>query len=260
MSIHIEKKDRITTIIINRPEVRNAIDGPTAKALADAFQKFDNDPEADIAVLYGAGGTFCAGADLKTIANPQEKQRALRFEPTGNGPLGPTRMFLSKPVIAAVSGYALAGGLELALLCDLRVAEKDAIFGVFCRRWGIPLVDGGTIRLPRLIGLSRALDMILTGRGVSAAEALNIGLVNRVVENGKSREAAEALASEIARFPQVCVRHDRSSAYEQFGMGLPEALANEFRHGMEVFKSGESVAGADRFAKGKGRGGSFSDL
>jgi enoyl-CoA hydratase/carnithine racemase len=260
MSILLEKKNRITTIIINRPEVRNAIDGPTAKALADAFRQFDHDPESDVGVLYGNGGTFCAGADLKTLGNPQEKKRALRFEPTGEGPLGPTRMLLSKPIIAAVSGYALAGGLELALLCDLRVAEKSAVFGVFCRRWGIPLVDGGTIRLPRLIGLSRALDMILTGRPVSAEEALTIGLANRVVENGKSREAAEALATEIARFPQVCVRHDRSSAYEQFGMNLEEALANEFKHGMEVFKSGESVAGAGRFAKGKGRGGSFTDL
>lgn len=260
MSILIEKKNRITTIIMNRPKVRNAIDGPTAKALADAFREFDDDPEADVAVLCGNGGTFCAGADLKAVANPQDKDRTHRFEPTGDGPLGPTRLLLNKPVIAAISGHAVAGGLELALWCDLRVMERSAIVGVFCRRWGVPLVDGGTVRLPRLIGLSRAMDLILTGRPVSSEEALTMGLANRIVEDGKSREAAEQLAADLIRFPQRCLRHDRMSAYEQFGMTLPEAISNEFKHGIAVLKSGEAVMGADRFTKGKGRGGSFEDL
>jgi len=254
MSVHVEKKGPVTTVILSRPEVRNAVDRETAEALAEAFRAFDADDTAFVGVLYGERGTFCAGADLKAVA----AGRPNRVEPTGDGPMGPTRLLLNKPVIAAISGYALAGGLELALWCDLRVMEEDAVLGVFCRRWGVPLMDGGTIRLPRLIGLSRALDLILTGRPVDAAEALNIGLVNRVVPKGTARQAAEALAHELAQFPQVCLRGDRRSAYEQFDLSLDEALANEFKHGLAALQA-ESLAGAQRFADGAGRHGAFTD-
>jgi enoyl-CoA hydratase len=253
--VEIERRDRITTIIINRPEVRNAVDGETAALLAEAFRAFDADEGADVAVLWGAGGYFCAGADLKAVA---VGEAANRLDPVGDGPMGPSRMLLGKPVIAAVAGPAVAGGLELALWCDLRVAEEDAVFGVYCRRWGVPLIDGGTIRLPRLVGQSRAMDMILTGRPVHAAEALEMGLANRVVATGQARAAAEALALEISRFPQRCMRSDRLSACEQWGMGVEEALANEFRRGFEVVKSGETRAGAGRFAGGEGRHGAFA--
>ena len=255
-NIEIEKNPPVMTIIINRPEVKNAIDGPTAAELASAFRAFEDDDEARVAVLWGAGGCFCAGADLKAITDPE---RVHRLDPEGDAPLGPSRMFLTKPVIAAISGYAVAGGLELACFCDLRVAEESAVFGVFCRRWGVPLIDGGTIRLPRLIGMSRALDLILTGRPVTADEALAMGLANRVVPDGQSREAAEALAAEIARFPQDCMRNDRLSAYEQFGMDMTDALGNEFRHGMDSLNSPEFFSGLDRYAKGKGRHGEFDE-
>ena len=257
MTVRIEKLNRVTTVIIDRPQVRNAIDRATADALAEAFLAFDADAESDVAVLWGAGGHFCAGADLKALA---EGRQPNRVEEGGDGPLGPTRMRLSKPVIAAISGYAVAGGIELALWCDLRVMEEDAVFGVFCRRWGVPLVDGGTIRLPRLIGLSRAMDLILTGRPVPASEALHIGLANRVVPTGDARAAAEALAADLVRFPQQCLRNDRLSAYEQYDLGMDEALLNETRRGLETLKSGETLRGASRFASGKGRGGSFEDL
>jgi enoyl-CoA hydratase len=257
MSVRIEKLDRVTTVVIDRPEVRNAIDRSTAEALAEAFLAFDADADADVAVLWGAGGHFCAGADLKALAGGR---RPNRVEESGDGPLGPTRMRLGKPVIAAVSGYAVAGGLELALWCDLRVVEEDAVFGVFCRRWGVPLIDGGTIRLPRLIGMSRAMDLILTGRPVPAAEALHIGLANRVVPKGDARAAAEALAAELSRFPQRCLRNDRLSACEQHALDMDAALLNETRRGLETLNSGETLRGAARFASGKGRGGSFEDL
>lgn len=254
MSIIVEKQERITTIIINCPEKRNAIDGPTASELADAFRAFDADGDSDVAVLSGAGGHFCAGADLKAISHGM---RVNRLEETGDAPMGPTRMLLSKPVIAAVAGYAVAGGLELALFCDLRVVEKSAVFGVFCRRWGVPLIDGGTIRLPRLIGLSRALDLILTGRPLHADEAYAMGLANRIVEDGTSRQEAEMLARNLSSFPQTCLRNDRLSAYEQFGLDLGEAFLNEFQHGMETIQSGEILQGSRQFATGKGRHGSF---
>jgi enoyl-CoA hydratase len=257
MSVSIEKQGRVTTVIIDRPQVRNAIDRVTADALSEAFLAFDSDAGSDVAVLWGQGGHFCAGADLKALA---EGRQPNRVEETGDGPLGPTRMRLSKPVIAAVSGYAVAGGLELALWCDLRVMESDAVFGVFCRRWGVPLIDGGTIRLPRLIGLSRALDLILTGRPVHADEALQLGLANRVVPPGDARAAAEALAAELSRFPQQCLRNDRLSAYEQSDLDMAAALRNETRRGLETLASGETLRGAARFAAGKGRGGSFDDL
>lgn len=252
MSIVIERNDRVTTVILDRPQVRNAIDGPTAGALAQAFATFDADPQSEVAVLCGAGGTFCAGADLKAFARSPE---GMRLEDSGAGPLGCTRMLLSKPVIAAIAGYAVAGGLELALWCDLRVVEESAVLGVFCRRFGVPLIDGGTIRLARLIGQSRALDMILTGRAVGSAEALGAGLANRVVPDGSARAAAEALAREIARFPQGCLRSDRLSVYEQWGMTTDDALRNEFQRGMRVLAAGESLEGAQRFARGEGRHG-----
>src|SRR5690242_4439117 len=218
MSVRIEKHGPITTVTLSRPEVRNAVDRATAAELADAFRAFDADPDARVAVFHGDHGTFCAGADLKANASGNFN----RAEPDGDGPMGPSRLLLGKPVIAAVSGYAVAGGLELALWCDLRVVEEDAVMGVFCRRWGVPLIDGGTVRLPRLIGLSRALDLILTGRPVGAAEALSMGLANRVVPRGTARQAAEQLAREIAEFPQICMRGDRRSAYEQFDLSLDE--------------------------------------
>jgi enoyl-CoA hydratase len=254
MSVTIEKRGAVTTVILHRPEVRNAVDRDTADALVAAFRAFEADDGSSVAVFYGEGGTFCAGADLKVIA----AGRGNRTEATGDGPMGPSRMLLTKPVIAAVAGYAVAGGLELALWCDLRVVEETAVLGVFCRRWGIPLIDGGTVRLPRLIGLSRALDLILTGRPVSADEALRIGLANRVVPQGRSREAAESLALEIACFPQTCMRGDRLSAYEQFDFELMDALANEFRHGLLALRD-ETAAGASRFAGGAGRHGSFDE-
>jgi enoyl-CoA hydratase len=254
MPVYSERNGKVTTVIIDRPEVRNAVDRPTAQALADAFRDFEADRNACVAVLWGTRGTFCAGADLKAISSGADFNRV---EPEGDGPMGPSRMLLAKPVIAAVAGHAVAGGLELAVWCDLRVVERTAVFGVFCRRWGVPLMDGGTVRLARLTGLSRALDMILTGRPVGAEEALAWGLANRVVEDGTSRQEAERLAAQIAEFPQVCMRHDRLSSYEQFGMELPHAMMNEFRHGLEVLESGETAEGATRFARGAGRHGSF---
>ena len=254
MSVHVEKNGRVTTVIIDHPERRNAVDRPTATALADAFRAFEADPDSAVAVLWGAGGHFCAGADLGALT---DESRRNRISPEGDGPLGPTRLQLTKPVIAAVSGYCVAGGLELACWCDLRVAEESAVFGVFCRRFGVPLIDGGTVRLPRLIGASRAMDMILTGRPVDAAEALAIGLANRVVADGAAREAAEALAAELARLPQACLRHDRLSSLEQWSLPLPQAMANEFTHGLKTLESGEWLAGATRFGKGEGKHGAF---
>ncbi|QDF03550.1 crotonase/enoyl-CoA hydratase family protein [Myxococcus xanthus] len=252
MSVRVEKNGPVTTVILDRPEVRNAVDGATAQALAEAFRAFDADPDARVGVLHGEGGTFCAGADLKAVS----EGRLPRLELDGDGPMGPSRMVLSKPVIASIGGHAVAGGLELALWCDLRVAEEDAVLGVFCRRWGVPLIDGGTVRLPRLIGLSRALDLILTGRAVSAQEALAMGLVNRVVPRGQAREAAEALAREVAAFPQACMNSDRRSAYTQAGLGTEDALRQEFARGVKVLES-ESIVGATRFAQGAGRHGKF---
>lgn len=257
MSVHIETRDRVTTVVLDRPEARNAIDRPTAEALAAAFRAFDADEAADVAVLWGAGGTFCAGADLKAVAG--DASRVNRVALDGDGPLGPTRLQLSKPVIAAVSGHAVAGGLELALWCDLRVVEEDAVFGVHCRRWGVPLIDGGTVRLPRLIGQSRALDMILTGRAVDAHEALTMGLANRVVAKGMARVEAEMLARELSRLPQRCLRSDRQSVHAQWTQPLDVALREETRLGLQVLASGESQAGASRFAQGAGRGGRAAD-
>ncbi len=254
-AVRIERDGPVTTVILGRPGVRNAVDGPTAARLADAFRAFDADEDASVAVLWGEGGTFCAGADLKAVGTDRGNQVLAE----GDGPMGPTRMELTKPVIAALSGHAVAGGLELALWCDLRVAEEDATLGVFCRRWGVPLIDGGTVRLPRLIGESRAMDLILTGRPVTAAEAYAIGLVNRLVAPGEARRAAERLAHEIAGFPQLCMRHDRLSVREQHGLGEREALAAEYRHGLVPLTAGETRAGADRFAAGAGRHGSFTD-
>src|SRR5712671_831212 len=227
MPVRVEKQGPVTTVILDRPEVRNAVDRLAAQALADAFRAVDADPEARAAVLWGAGGTFCSGADLKAIAAGEPN----RVAPDGDGPMGPTRLVLDKPVVAAVAGHAVAGGLELALWCDLRVVEEDAVLGVFCRRWGVPLIDGGTIRLPRLIGLSRALDLILTGRGVDAQEALAMGLVNRVVPKGEARAAAERLAAELAELPQTAMRADRMSAYLQHDMSLEAALQKELELG-----------------------------
>ncbi len=239
---------------MDNPEIRNAVDGETARELADAFRGFDEDPKALVAVLWGNGGNFCAGANLKALGT--NKQNLMQEH--GDGPMGPSRMTLSKPVIAAVSGYAVAGGLELAIWCDLRVVEKSSVFGVFCRRFGVPLIDGGTIRLPRLIGLSRALDMILTGRPVHVKEAFEWGLANKVVEDGTSREEAEKLALEIAKFPQTCVRNDRLSAISQFGLSIAEALKIEFDFGVKTLESGEYLMGGQEFTKGKGKHGNFS--
>jgi enoyl-CoA hydratase len=253
-AVRVQRSGPVTTVILDRPTVRNAVDGPTAQALADAFRAFDADAEAAVAVLWGAGGTFCAGADLKAIGS----ERGNRVEAGGDGPMGPSRLVLSKPVIAAVAGHAVAGGLELACWCDLRVVEEDAVFGVFCRRWGVPLIDGGTVRLPRLIGLSRALDLILTGRPVDAREALGMGLANRVVPVGTSREAAEELAAQLARFPQVTLRGDRRSALEQDGRPVAEAMARELEIGRESLA--QAVEGAARFSAGHGRHGDFGDV
>jgi enoyl-CoA hydratase len=248
-SVRVERDGAVTTVILNRPGARNAVNRPTAEALYEAFDVFDRDDGAAVAVLWGESGTFCAGADLKAFGTPDVN----RVSPGGPGPMGPTRMVLSKPVIAAVAGYAVAGGLELALWCDLRVAEQDAVFGVFCRRWGVPLIDGGTVRLPRLIGHSRAMDMILTGRAVGAAEAHAIGLANRVVPNGQARQAAEQLAAELAALPQQCLRADRLSALHQWGMSEAEAMDREFA-GFDRVKH-EARHGAGRFASGAGRHG-----
>ncbi|OUR88478.1 enoyl-CoA hydratase [Gammaproteobacteria bacterium 42_54_T18] len=256
MSVVIEKRDSIFTVIIDRPNVKNAVDGPTASALADAFREFEGDDSFSVAVLCGTGDTFCAGADLKAVSS-EDQQRNLRLDPAGDGPMGPSRMQLKKPVIAAVSGHAVAGGLELALWCDMRVMEETAIFGVFCRRFGVPLIDGGTVRLPRLIGMSHAMDLMLTGRPVDAIEAKSMGLANRIVPHGKSREAAEKLAEEISKFPQLCMQSDRMSAYEQWGKPINEALTNEFQRGMEPIKKGETLKGATTFANGSGRHGEF---
>ena len=254
MTVSIENDGPVTIIILSRPGVRNAVDRDTAQELADAFRAFEMDEGAKVAVFSGDQGQFCAGADLKKIAAGKPN----RMDPAGDGPMGPTRMRMSKPVIAAISGYAVAGGLELALWCDLRVMEEDAVLGVFCRRWGVPLIDGGTVRLPRLIGLSRALDLILTGRPVEAREALQMGLVNRVVPNGKSREAAVKLAHQLAAFPQTCLQGDRMSAIEQYDMAFEQALANEFKHGLRSLEK-EARTGAVRFAKGAGRHGHFGE-
>ena len=255
-TVRCERDGAITIVTIERPEVRNAVDGPTAAALADAFRRFDADDSSPVAVLTGAGGTFCAGADLKGVS----QGRGNRVTEDGDGPMGPSRMLLSKPVLAAVEGYAVAGGLELAAWCDLRVAARDAVFGVFCRRWGVPLIDGGTIRLARLLGHSHALDLILTGRGVSGDEAQRMGLANRLVEPGTALAEAIKLAHELERFPQRCLRSDRLSSYEQWTLDLPAALLNETRRGLEVVASGETGAGAARFAAGAGRHGSFNNL
>jgi len=245
MTVQVEKQDGITTIILDRPEAKNAVDRETAAALAEAVRAFEADEEARVAVLCGRNGSFCSGADLKKIASGDPN----RLEPTGQAPLGPTRMLTRKPVIAAIAGYAVAGGLELALWTDMRVVERSAILGVFCRRWGVPLIDGGTVRLPRLIGLSRAMDLILTGRPVGAEEALSIGLANRVVDDGTSRQVAEELAMELAALPQECLLSDRQSAYEQFAMTLDEALQNEFRLGMATIAQGK-LASARQFGRG----------
>jgi enoyl-CoA hydratase len=251
--VRAERRGRVLVVTIDRPERRNAVDGPTAAALHDTFARFDGDDDLDVAVLTGAGGTFCAGADLKAISTGTGNR--IEEDVTRPGPLGCTRMLLSKPVVAAVEGHAVAGGLELALWCDLRVAAADATFGVYCRRWGVPLVDGGTIRLPRLIGQSRALDMILTGRGVSGVEAGEWGLANRVSEPGAALDDALALATSLVAFPQTCLRTDRRSSYEQWGLPLEEALANETRLGLVPVRSGETLEGASRFAAGAGRHG-----
>jgi enoyl-CoA hydratase len=251
MNVDIEHAGRVTIVTINRPDRRNAVDRDTAAELAAAFRAFDADDDSDVAVLTGAGGTFCAGADLKAIGD----NRGNTVRPEGDGPMGPTRMLLSKPVIAAVEGFAVAGGLELALWCDLRVAARDAVFGVFCRRWGVPLIDGGTVRLPRLIGHSHALDLILTGRGVSGDEALGMGLANRITEPGAARTTAVGLATELCELPQTCLREDRASSYEQWGLGLDDAIAVELEHGQRVLRSGEALEGATRFASGAGRHG-----
>jgi enoyl-CoA hydratase len=256
-TVSVRAEGPVTVITINRPEVRNAVDRPTAEALADAFRAFDADPDASVAVLTGAGETFCAGADLKGIA----AGRANRVDEdvAADGPMGPTRMELSKPVLAAVEGHAVAGGLELAIWCDLRVVAADAVFGVYCRRWGVPLVDGGTVRLPRLVGHGRAMDMILTGRTVNADEALAMGLADRVVPSGSALDAAVALAVELAALPQGCLRSDRRSAMQQWSLTHDEAMATEVRLGLGVIASGETVAGAARFADGAGRHGAAAD-
>jgi enoyl-CoA hydratase len=252
-TVNYDTDGNLAIVTINRPEARNAVDRPTAAGLAEAFRKFDSDDSLFVAILTGAGGFFCAGADLKAVATA----RGNRVTEDGDGPLGCSRMLLSKPVIAAVEGYAVAGGLELALWCDMRVAARDAVFGVFCRRFGVPLVDGGTIRLPRLIGMSHAMDMILSGRGVSGDEARMMGLANRLVEPGHALEAAREVAQQIAAFPQRCMRSDRMSAYEGWTMPLTEALVSEFRYGIATVNSGETREGASRFASGTGRHGKF---
>ncbi len=253
MTIHYEADGPVAIVTIDRPDVANAIDRPTAEALAGAFRRFEEDSAA-VAVLTGANGKFCAGADLKAMQEP-DAPRASRVEPDGDGPVGPTRMLLEKPVIAAVEGNAVAGGLELAIWCDLRVAAQDAVFGVYCRRWGIPLMDGGTIRLARLIGHSNALDLILTGRGVSGDEALRMGLANRLVAPGQALAEALKLAHKVAARPQAALRSDRLSSYQQWSLSLDDALANEYRHGMATLQTGEMLEGLARYASGGWRQG-----
>jgi len=258
MQVEVEKNGKVFTVVINRPEVKNAVDWETARQLAEAFRAFEADDSVGAAVLWGAHGTFCAGADLKALAaDPMREAQRLNEDMNADGPLGPTRMLLSKPVIAAISGYCVAGGLELAVWCDLRVAEEDAVFGIFERRFGVPLIDGGTQRLPRLIGMSRALDLILTGRPVGAREALEIGLVNRMVASGKAREAAEELAAQVCEFPQACMRNDREALYRGIGTPFDEGLELEYRLGIKTLESGESVSGAGRFTQGEGKHGKF---
>lgn len=253
-----------TTMVIeiNRPDVRNAVDGDTARKLAEAFVAFDEDEALRVAVFHGANGSFCAGADLKKVS--QRDMQTVRLEEVARmddrAPMGPSYMRPSKPVIGAIAGHAVAGGLELSLLCDFRVVEKSAVFGVFCRRWGVPLIDGGTIRLPRVVGMGNAMDMILTGRPVDAEEAKIMGLANRLVDDGKALEVAMETAEQLAGFPQICMLSDRRSAYEQWNLSFEDALVNENRLGRAVMASGETVAGASRFASGKGRGGSFDDI
>ncbi|HZV20855.1 MAG TPA: crotonase/enoyl-CoA hydratase family protein [Hyphomicrobiales bacterium] len=256
MTVTAERNGPVTTIILSRPEVRNAVDPQTAAELTKAFKAFEEDDEARIAVLFGDHGTFCAGADLKAFLGSADWRSWVGAD-AGTAPMGPSKLRLSKPTIAAVAGYAVAGGLELALWCDLRVVEAEAIFGVFCRRWGVPLIDGGTVRLPRIIGQGRALEMILTGRPVKADEALAWGLANRVVPKGQARQAAEELAAEIAAFPLNCVKSDRLSVYEQWDLAWDDALTNELRRGYETLESGETREGVTRFAGGAGRHGAF---
>ncbi len=258
--VRTERQGQVVTVIIDRPQVRNAVDTETANALVAAFKEFESDDSLAAAVLWGSGGTFCAGADLKEVAKGQRDLGVIDDDFLDQpGPLGPSRMVLSKPVIAAISGHAVAGGLELALWCDMRIAEQDSILGVYCRRWGVPLIDGGTARLPRLIGLSHALDLILTGRGVAADEALPMGLINRVVPAGQSRAAAEKIAQELCLFPQRCLRADRMSAYRSLDLELEQAMVAEFREGCKVLAD-EAVPGARRFAEGAGRHGKFDNL
>jgi enoyl-CoA hydratase len=252
-NVRYETESVVAIVTIDRPQVRNAVDAPTAEQLAAAFRRVEDDDAIAVAVLTGAGGTFCAGADLKGVA----EGRGNRVTEDGDGPMGPSRMLLSKPVIAAVEGHAVAGGLELALWCDLRVAADDAVFGVYCRRWGVPLIDGGTIRLPRLIGHSHALDLILTGRGVSGDEAKSMGLANRLTARGNALATAVGLAQQIARFPQGCRRSDRASSYAQWGMAIEDALRHETRLGLDVVRDGEMLAGVQRFTGGAGRHGRF---
>ena len=256
MSVTVSNEGAVCIVTIDRPDVRNAVDGPTAALLADAFRAFDADDTLSVAILTGSNGTFCSGADLKGISDGRGNRVERDVEL--DGPMGPTRMLLNKPVIAAVEGFAVAGGLELAIWCDLRVAAENAVFGVYCRRWGVPLIDGGTIRLPRLIGQSNALDLLLTGRGVSGEEAVRMGLVNRSVPAGTALATARVLAHEIAALPQGCLRNDRRSSFEQWNLSLPEALANETKLGLETIMSGETLAGAARFAGGEGRHGAAS--
>jgi enoyl-CoA hydratase len=251
-AVRVERDGAVTTVVLHRPERRNAVDGPTARALADAFREFDADETAQVAVLYGDGGTFCAGADLKAVGGPDGN----RVEAEGDGPMGPTRLRLGKPVVAAIEGHAVAGGLELALWCDLRVVAEDAVLGVFCRRWGVPLIDGGTVRLPRVVGQGVAMDLVLTGRPVGAEEAVRIGLANRLVPTGTARQAAEELAHALTAFPATTMRQDRLSLLEQHGMSEDEAMANELRHGM-VSLQADALDGAARFSAGAGRHGSF---
>jgi enoyl-CoA hydratase len=259
MTVRIERSGAVATVILHRPGLRNAVDRATAEALAEAFLELEDDPTVLATVLFGEDGAFCAGADLKAIGSP----RGNRLSPPSlddrdaTAPMGPSRLMLSKPCVAAIAGHAVAGGLELALWCDLRVVEEDAVLGVFCRRFGVPLIDGGTIRLPRLIGMSRALDLILTGRPVQADEALAMGLANRLVAKGQARPAAETLAAQIAAFPQTCLKNDRRSAYEQWSLSLPDALKREYDLGVETLASGEGAAGAKRFSEGQGRKGQF---
>ena len=255
-AVLIENHDAVRVITINRPHARNAVDGPTAALLAEAFREFDSDDSASVAILTGAEGTFCAGADLKAVSSGSGNS----VRRSGDGPMGPSRMQLTKPVLAAVEGFAVAGGIELAAWCDMRIAAEDAVFGVYCRRWGVPLVDGGTIRLTRLLGMSHAMDLILTGRGVSGEEAQRIGLANRLTPKGEALNEALALAQELCQFPQMCMRNDRMSAYLQWDKDLDEALLQETELGREVIRSGETEAGAKRFAAGKGRHGSFEDI